>query len=101
MTTIVYSQGLGGRELTRLLKRRLIWRAIEPLPRWFLIAIFTLSSDAGEVHELVSRRLTSRAFESDWPVVTNPDMVSGRARRIVALGWPESSRAGEFWRSEP
>ena len=101
LTTIVYSQGLGGRELIRLLKRRLIWRVIEPLPRWFLIAIFTLSPDAGEIHELVSRRLTYCAFGSDWPVVTNLDKVSGRARKIVALGWPENTGEREFRRSEP
>jgi hypothetical protein len=100
LSTNVYSQGLGGRELMRLLKRRVIWRAIEPLPRWILIAIFVLSPDAGEVHELVSRRLTRSAFQSDWPVVTNLDKVSGRARKIKALGWPESARAVESWRSD-
>jgi hypothetical protein len=87
LRTTVYSRGLGGRELVRLLRRRIIWRSIKWLPRILLIVMFAISRDDGELHELVARWLTEQAFKSGWPLMAHLEEVRGRANRLLALGW--------------
>jgi hypothetical protein len=85
----VYSKGLGGRELWRLLKRRAGWRVMEKLPRTILVVLFACTHDGHELHDLVTRMLTEHAFQSDWPLVTHLNEVEGRIQRVLAIGWPE------------
>ena len=85
----VYSEGLGGRELWRLLRRRLGWRVMERLPRAVLVLLFAGSRNGREPHELVTRMLILCAFQYDWPLVTDLDKAQGRLQSILAVGWPD------------
>jgi hypothetical protein len=85
----VYSEGLGGRELWRLLRRRLGWRVMERLPRAVLVMLFAGSRNGREPHELVTRMLILCAFQYDWPLVTDLDKAQGRLQSILAVGWPD------------
>lgn len=88
LATAVYSHGLGGRELARLLKRRIIWRVLEALPRRVLVILFMFTRNDHEPQELIARMLTQRAYRSDWPLVPRLEHLRGRLRRNLAVGWP-------------
>jgi hypothetical protein len=83
--TTAYSRNLGGRELTRLLKRRIIWRILEHSPRRVLMTLLALTSDDWECHELVARWLKEQAFRADWPLAANVAGVHGPLRRLIAV----------------
>jgi hypothetical protein len=89
MSVTAYSRGLGVRELARLLKRRVIWRAFERLPRVMLVGLFVLSPSRGDLHELVIRWLTERAYHHDWPLIVDLAGIEGRRQRFRAVAWPE------------
>jgi hypothetical protein len=52
---------LGGRELARLLKRRMIWRSLELFPRRMLVVLLACHRD-GDLGELAENNLARRAW---------------------------------------
>jgi hypothetical protein len=82
----LYTQGLGGRELLRLLKRRMIWRILERAPRPLSIALLACSDPRSETHELADRYLRDRSVCARWPATTpSVSGIAGRVRTIVVL----------------
>jgi hypothetical protein len=83
----VDDEGLGGWELLRLLKRRVIWRALDRVPRPVAITVLAACRDPhSEMHELAERYLRDRSIRARWPTTSlEPHGITERVRTIVRL----------------
>lgn len=90
-------KGLGGWELLRLLKRRVIWRALDWVPRPVAITLLAWRDPQSETHELAERYLRDRSIRAKWPTESlEPHGVTERLKTIVRLSrLPSHDEAGE------
>jgi hypothetical protein len=76
-------RGLGGRELLRLLKRRVIWKLVAGRPRWVLLLFYGFGSKT--LREMAHRRLQDQVELADWRPVSNLEAARGHPREFIAL----------------
>lgn len=97
LTARVDDEGLGGWELLRLLKRRVIWRALDRVPRPLAITVLACRNPRSETHELAERYLRDRSIRARWPTTSlEPHGITERVRTIVWLSrLPAQDNAGD------
>jgi hypothetical protein len=97
--TRIYTRHLGGVELWRLLRRRILWRLLEKMPEFALIATVSLTRRHWTICDMATRQLAQRCVTYDWPPIGEGPGVKGRMRAVLARERSPNGENGEHHRT--